>query len=127
MEVIRSSSTMWRVTCSFPKYKSDIYRDYLRVELNQVDILQFNGWGDCCYVNHINIRGHVGTNITAPFWQGESTSIHVDSSEKPCQFDARQGSVYDEDNFGYYGGVNAAFRCTESNTSTTQYWLGRNV
>jgi len=127
MQGIRSSSTMWRVTCSFSKYKSDIYRDYLRVELLQVDILKFKAWFKCRIVEYINIRGHVGRNISTPLWHSDGISFHIDSSTQACTFDARQGSISDEDNFGYYGTVNNAFRCSEDAQSTTQFWFGTKV
>ena len=126
MKDIRSSSTMWRATCSFPTYKSDIYRDYVRAHLTSIDILEFVGFKECRSADYINIRGNEGWKITSGFWQVEY-HMHTDSSIKPCQFDALLGSTYDEDNFGYYSTYSRAFRCTETDKSTTQYWFGGNV
>ena len=134
MEHIRSSATMWRATCSFPIYKHDIYHDYMRAQISEVDILKFTGLAECRTIDHINIRGNAATNISVPFWQGvtwnqliyENIPFHTDSSKKICDFDARSSSD-DEDNFGYYEANNKAFRCTGSVDSTTQYWFGVNV
>ena len=127
MKHIRSSSTMWRATCSFPTYKSNVYRDYMRVKFNEADILEFKCL-ECCYkMEYINIRGHRGSAITGALWQSDAIALHVDSSKNSCNFDARKGSVLDEDNFGHYRTVNQAFRCSESLESTTQYWFGVNV
>ena len=128
MEHIRSSSTMWRATCSFPTYKSDIYRDYMRFQISQVDILKFIAAYECHTADRINIRGNVGFNITVALWQVASMPLHIDSSQPvACSFDARRGSIRDEDNFGHYYTYNTAFRCTESLHSTTQYWFGVRV
>ena len=78
-------------------------------------------------VDYINIRGHEGKNITVPFWQPQGQVFHTDSSFKPCTFDAKEGSVENEDNFGLYVSTNVKFKCTESDNSTTQFWLGTNV
>ena len=126
MKSIRSSSTKWRATCSFPTYKSDIYRDYIRAQLKDIDILEYNLDGECRRVDFINIRGNKGWNITSAFWQ-KSFPFHIDSSQKPCQFNALNGVILDEDNFGLYYTYSRAFRCTETDGSTTQYWFGGNI
>ena len=119
---------MWRATCSFPTYKSDIYRDYMRFQISEVDMLAFIGHAVCHTSDRINIRGNVGFNITVALWQTSYYPLHIDSSEAvDCNFDARSGSLHNEDNFGGYGMINTAFRCTESVDSTTQYWFGVNV
>ena len=126
MEYIRSSSKIWRATCSFPTYKSDIYRDYVRAQISVVDILTFIGNG-CRKVEQVNIRVHHGMGTTMEFWQASAIPFHVESSIKPCDFDSTVGSISSEGNFGYYAAVNKVFRCTESDESTTQYWFGVNV
>ena len=89
------------------------------------DIVDFIGVGQCKKVEIINIRGHVGMNVTVQFWQGlNEWTLHTDSSYKSCQFDAKNGSVNSEDNFGFYDSINGKFRCTEASTSTTQWWFG---
>ena len=123
MKSVRSSSTKWRATCSFPTYKSDIYRDYVRAQLKDIDILEFRSSGECSHVEFINLRDHKGLNTTVPFWQ-EKYPFHTDSFRNLCQFDARNGSLWNEDNFGFYSKYNPDFRCTESDDSTTQYWFG---
>ena len=127
MKYIRSSSTMWRATCSFSTYKSNVYRDFMRVNFNEADILELKCLECCHTMEYINIRGHKGSAIKGALWQGDAIALHVDSSKHACKFDAREGSLEDEDNFGHYRRVNQAFRCTESVESTTQYWFGVNV
>ena len=126
MRSIRSSSATWRATCSFPTYKSDITRDYVKAQLQEFDVIEYNGAG-CKTVESINIRGHSSSRVSAAFYQNNDEHIHTDSYYDlgfGCTFDARQGSVENEDNFGLYISTNPAFRCTESDGSTTQYWLG---
>ena len=108
--------------------QSDIYRDYMRFQISQVDMLAFIGNAVCHTADRINIRGNVGFNITVALWHTSYYPLHIDSSEAvDCNFDARSGSRHDEDNFGGYGMINTAFRCSESADSTTQYWFGVNV
>ena len=124
MKQIRSSSTMWRATCNFPTNTSDIYRDYMRAKIRHIDILQYKGSGKCFTVDFIDIRGHAASTITVPFWQEDGYSFHTDSSHTHCQFNGQKGCVPSEDNFGSYSITNGAFRCTETKSSTTQYWFG---
>ena len=124
MKNLRSHSTVWRATCSFPTYKSDIIRDYVRARIQMVDILDYFG-SSCQVVEYINIRGHNGSDISVGFYLAHGEHFHSDAyGYFGCSFDARQGSTYQEDNFGLYNHVNPAFRCTESPESTTQYWFG---
>ena len=124
---IRSASSMWRATCSFPTYKSDIYRDYIRGQVQDVDILKLKGHIVCRKIDHINVRGHKASSIMVPFWQSEVFPFHTDSSEIFCNFNATYGSVRSEDNFGFYKHSSPTFRCTEDGASTTQYWFGAHV
>ena len=57
----------WRATCSYPLKGID-FRDYLRGNFNDFDI-SFVGTGVCKKVEYVNIRGHVGTDVTARFLQ----------------------------------------------------------
>ena len=125
MEHIRSLSTLWRATCSFPKYNVD-YRDYLRASFHHLDVMTFSGYAACRTVQYIDIRGTNGTNITAPFWQNDEFSLHTDSQFAKCGF-TTPDAVHSEDNFGHYVIANPKFRCTETIRSTTQYWFGGNV
>ena len=127
MESIRSNSTMWRATCSFQYYKFDVYRDYMKAEFKQLDILFYQGSGACICIAHINVRGHKGWNVRVPFWQKEIEHLHTDTYEMLCEFDGTVGNVYTEDNFGNYKDYNTNFRCTEGSDSTTQYWFGVTV
>ena len=127
MQNIRAASTLWRATCSFPRYKSDIYRDYMKADFKQADIFEVKGMGECLRIAYINVRGHEGRNVKVPFWQLPTDHIHTDTNNTLCEFDARAGSVFSEDNFGTYANFNRAFRCAESDDSTTQYWFGGTV
>ena len=49
MEWLRSTSTYWRITCSFSTYGVD-YRDYVRANMTDIDPLVFFGFGLCAKV-----------------------------------------------------------------------------
>jgi len=127
MQHIRSLSTMWRATCNFPIRKSNILHDYVRSQLQVADILTYIGTEECMNVDYINIRGHIGRNVRVAFWQADDQVFHTDSGNFWCNFDATGSNVANEDNFGYYYAHNRNFTCTESNSSTTQWWLGIHV
>ena len=82
--------------------------------------------GVCFQFEIINIRGYECSSCTVPLWNRKNrASLHTDSSRKYCEFNANLGDVVsNEDNFGNYGHVNPAFRCTSSANSTTQFWIG---
>ena len=72
----------------------------------------------------MDIRGHNGTNLTAPFWANFWVGLHTDSSIDLCELNATVGAVWSEDNFGSYKDINPKFRCTQKDSSTTQWWFG---
>ncbi|XP_068730193.1 uncharacterized protein [Montipora capricornis] len=122
---LQSHSTHWRATCCFPTHGVD-YRDYVRGNFKDFDIVDYRGSGDCKKVEFVNIRGHVGMHVTATFFQ-TSSLLHINSPSTNCQFNPSAGSVASEDNFGASGSSNSAFRCTHNDTSTTQWWFGSHL
>ena len=124
MRSLQVHSTHWRATCSYPTHGID-FRDYLRGNFKDFNIVDFLGGGKCKRVEYVDIRGHNGTNLTVPFWQG--WALHIDSSSGLCEFSATVGAVSSEDNFGLYGAFNPKFRCTQTDNSTTQWWFGAHL
>ena len=127
MTHLKSQSTHWRSTCSFPKYKVD-YTDYVRAKFADFDVMVFSGYGKCKKIEFVNIRGHQCAQCTTGWWQGNGYFAHIDSSnsQSGCDLVATQGSVNSENNFGYYteGVINNKFRCTAKPLSTTNWWFG---
>ncbi|XP_031572589.1 uncharacterized protein LOC116306650 [Actinia tenebrosa] len=124
MEALQKLSTHWRVTCNLPTDGVD-YRDYVRAKFSEVDIVHLNGKGLCKQVEYVNIRGYNCSLCMTPWWQISSHLFHTDSwNFKICGAMSISGSVNSEDNFGYYGQKNAAFRCTKDPDSTTNWWFG---
>lgn len=126
MKSLQAHSTHWRATCSYPTHGVD-FTDYVRSNFKDFNIVAFIGSGQCKKVEFVNIRGHMGINLTARFWQGTNYMLHIDSSHSGCNFNARSGAVSSEDNFGYYHTINPKFRCTASDLSTTQWWFGAHL
>ena len=130
MRFLQTHSTHWRSTCSYPTHGID-FKDYLRGNFKDFNIFDFVGERQCRKVEYVNIRGHVGTDLTAPFWQKLNTwTLHIDSTHTHCQFmkTAIFGAASSEDNFGWYGdGISNKFRCTQGDQSTTQWWLGAHL
>ena len=124
MKSIQDVSTHWRATCNFPTDGVD-YRDYIRVSLEQLDLLvKPDADGFCLLTEFVNVHGNECVNCTVLAVYSSSFSLHIDSYFGPhdgCDFG---GGIYDEDNFGLYTTTNPAFRCISSMSSTTQYWLG---
>ncbi len=124
MTHLKSQSTHWRTTCSFPTHKVD-YTDYVRAKFTDFDVMTFLGDGICKKVEYVNIRGHQCAQCTSKWWQN-GYAAHIDSSSTStgCQLVPTQGSVLSEDNFGYYGAYNKKFRCSAGPLSTTNWWFG---
>ena len=126
MRSLQVHFTRWRATCSYPTHGID-FTDYLRGNFKDFDIVDFQGHGECKRVDYVDIRGHNGTNLTAPFWPNLEMGLHTDSSLVLCKFNAAVGAVSNEDNFGFYEGINPKFRCTQEDSSTTQWWFGAHL
>lgn len=126
MSHLKSQSTHWRVTCSFPTHGVD-YTDYARAKFTSFDIMTFQSThqGNCKHMEYINIRGHQCAQCTARWWQIVNTyGPTIDSSSSGCQLNPTGGAVPSEDNFGYYHNINSKFRCTSGASSTTNWWFG---
>jgi hypothetical protein len=126
MTHLKSQSTHWRTTCSFPTYKVD-YTDYVRAKFTDFDIMTFQGRGICKKVEYVNIRGHQCAQCTSKWWHENNVyAPHIDSPSSGCQFVPTQDSVSSENNFGYYiqGVINKKFRCSAGPLSTTNWWFG---
>ena len=123
MRSLQVHSTHWRATCSYPTHGID-FRDYLRGNFKDFNIVDFLGSNHCKRVEYVDIRGHNGTNLTAPFWATHLVGLHTDSSIDFCELNATVGAVWSEDNFGTYKDINPKFRCTQKDSSTTQWWFG---
>ena len=124
MRSLQVHSTHWRATCSYQTYGID-FTDYLRGNFKDFNIVDCSETGQCKRVEYVNIRGHNGTNLTAPFWTG--WVLHTDSSSDICELNATVGAIPSENNFGAYVVFNPKFRCTQAYNSTTQWWFGAHV
>ena len=127
MQIIRSQSTHWRATCNFPTVGVD-FRDYARASLDDVDVMK-PGLADCMRFEFINIRGNQCINctaLTALFGSKAPFIRSHESASEDCDFHGKaNGGKPFERNFGFYRQTNAAFRCSATNKSTTQYWFGK--
>ena len=126
MQSLASASTHLRATCNFPD-DGLVYTDYARAKLAGHDL--FGTWQKQCRTYElINIRDIECKDCTAGTWQVQNEMWHINSylsnSYAGCQFNGESGAVYLEQNFGLYNCVNANFRCTSSQNSTTQHWIG---
>ena len=68
------------------------------------------------------------STCTSVWWQWDRGMTHHDSSANSgCEFGSIGGAVGCEDNFGFYMDTNPSFRCSSSDDSTTNHWIGRRV
>ena len=116
MNHVKSQSTHWRATCSFPTHGVD-YTDYVRAKFADFDIVTYVGTGLCKKVEYVNIRGHRCAHCTSIWWQHHTIAAHT--STTGCNLRSTG-----EDSFGFYGSINSKFRCTSGPTSTTNWWFG---
>ena len=127
MDELRNWSTHWRVTCNFPSQVVD-YRDYLRVEFEQFDVLKFAAPRVCKQVEYMNVRGHACQQCTAAWGQKIDLFLTHRSDVNECDRGRTPGFIKSEQTFGRYKkGRNPKFRCTSGSSSTTNYWFGRRL
>ena len=127
MQHVKRDATHWRATCNYDTYGLN-KTDHIRGRLSEMDILTFVGGHTCARVEYINVRGISCHNCTTHFKQNGNSHPFIDSGRGDCQWNARQGGVNVGnnwcDNFGKYVVINPAHRCSSSDSSTTQWWLG---
>ena len=105
MRSLQAHSTQWRATCSYPTH-GIVLRDYLRGNFKDFNIVDFLGT-DCKRVEYVDIRGHNGTNLTAPFWANfwPLVGFHTDSSIDFCELRFGHETGTTERNFNWGAGV----------------------
>lgn len=135
MSDIKSSSTFWRGTCSYPTYGVD-FRDYVRVRLSSVDPTVFVGGSACNQADFLDIKGESCVNCTTVFYQNDQANgmLHIGhywGRQFGCSFDSINieyqcsGSEERARFLGLYSLCSdPALRCTETSSSTTQIWFG---
>jgi hypothetical protein len=125
MHHVKSTTTHWRVTCSFPQYGVNINTDYVRAAFADFDIMgEF--WRECKKVSHISVKGQSCSECTAHWSQGNGSTPHIAAVDEKDVCDIKSdksGNNY----FGAYEKYSARFRCTENATSSTNYWFGSYV
>ena len=124
MSSVKNDSTHWRITCSFPEHGVNISKDYVRAAFTDFDLMG-NFWQECKKVSHISVMGQSCSECTAQWWLGDSYTPHIAAVQTDsCDIKSdKSGKTY----FGGYYSYNPAFRCTESPSSTTNYWFGSYV
>ena len=133
MASISRDSSKWRQTCQYDT-EGVVYTDYIEASNEKIDILTLHGvftgttyLRDRHEVDYVDVRGQNCRKCTAPIIQGINNPLHLDTYRSTCEFNPT-GSLScggsGEDNFGYYGCVNSAHRCSSSPTATTQTWFG---
>jgi hypothetical protein len=116
---LRSKTSHWRATCSFPEYGDDIHTDYVRAVFTEFDLMgEF--WVECKKASYISVMGRNCSECTSLWSQGNGYSPHTDVF---CDL-----QVYKCCYFGYFGAdIVDNFRCTDKSNSTTNYWFGSYV
>ena len=120
----KNESTHWRITCSFPQYGVNTSKDYVRAAFTDFDLMS-DFWEECKKVSHISVMGQSCSECTAQWSQRNNATPHIAAVQDDlCDIKSdKSGYNY----FGSYSIYNPKFRCTESPTSTTNYWFGSYV
>ena len=127
MTKLKSQSTHWRITCSFPTLGVD-YKDYVRAEFQKFNILTFMAGRECKEVEYIDVRGHNCSQCTVAWGQKNNLFLTHRSDVNECGRGSTPHNIDGEQTFGRYKkGRNPKFRCTSTNSSTTNYWFGHKL
>jgi hypothetical protein len=133
MQSVQDDSSKFRVTC---KYDTDglNYTDYIEAKKEHIDVLNFENHHKhspvCSLVDYVNIRGDDCAFCTMILFQvRDKYTFHTDSAGigAACDFQSSGAELCGgggEDDFGLYGCVNPAHRCSSSADATTQLWFG---
>ena len=113
------------MTCNFDisMNKDYVFTKFYDEFLWDSDIATDNS---CFKVESANIRGYQCDDKSVNFWSlSEAMHFRIDSHFCDCECcEWNNGSVASEDNFGFYSSINANFSCSETEDSTTNYWIG---
>lgn len=126
MDELRVMSSHWRITCNFPTDVFD-YRDYVRGNFSQVDLLNFHGHNVCKMVDYINVKGRNCSQCYAAWWQDGDIMFHHDLSLGKCFFETNANSIFNADYFGWYENVDSSFSCCVDDSSSTNHWFGGRI
>ncbi len=124
MSTVKNGTTHWRITCSFPQYNASIKTDYVRAAFADFDLMgEF--YDECKKVSYISVMAQSCSECTAHWSQGNGNTPHIAAVQNEfCDIKSdKSGNNY----FGAYEQYSTTFRCTESSTSTTNYWFGSYV
>ena len=128
MSELKDVSSHWRITCNFPTKVLD-YRDYVRGNFSQFNILNFEGEKKCKVIDYVNVKGYNCSQCTAAWWQDADNILHHDLSLGSCSFEsfAKVVSVWNADYFGYYENTDNLFSCCSEKSSNTNHWFGAHI
>jgi len=128
MRYMRSKSGLFRATCNFPRRNGTLTPDLLIGSLSDVDIFNTTGYISCKKFKFIDIRGYQCTNCTALTYHGDQGHFHIDVTHTypSCDFQVKVSKL-NSDSFGSYAVTDDVFKCTQTPTSTTQWWLGEEM
>ena len=126
-----AGSNYFRATCNFnaelDKGLLD-HRDYLRVAFCRYNSLfSTSSSYTCATVDYFNVRGYSCRQCTIPIYFGnQNYHMYVDVSRatQSCSRLKIPDTVNNEEAFGRYQNSNSKFRCSNSSTSTTNWWIG---
>ena len=124
MSTVKNGTTHWRITCSFPQYNASIKTDYVRGAFADFDLMgEF--YDECKKASYVSVMGQSCSECTAHWSQGNGNTPHIAAVPNDvCDVKSdKSGNNY----FGAYEQYSTTFRCTESSTSTTNYWFGSYV
>ncbi|XP_001630438.2 uncharacterized protein LOC5509929 isoform X2 [Nematostella vectensis] len=128
MKLIRSTAVSYRATCKFLTRANVTSRDYMEGRLSVFDIIEETCEYSCCKtMTYIDIVGHQCTGCALQLLHKRagtySWHVHV-MPGIACSFNAYR--LFDENTelFGFYNPSTPTFLCTDSEDSTTEFWLG---
>ncbi|XP_032218920.2 uncharacterized protein LOC116602014 [Nematostella vectensis] len=131
MQMIKATAMSYRATCKFLTRANVTDRDYMEGRLLEWNIIEEASDDPepeyCRRLTYVNVEGYSCSDCTMALFQEQST-WHVHGEPRHgCDF---QPPGYKENSwevFGWYDPVQTSFLCTDSDSSTTEYWLGHEM
>ncbi|XP_031550177.1 uncharacterized protein LOC116287636 isoform X1 [Actinia tenebrosa] len=126
MKYIQTKATMFRATCEYQN-RDSLTPGFVLGYKKDFDIINSgNQRGYCVNFSYANFKGYEFQRQRVPIWHAKDQwHLHLDISLGLCGFTPPAATyIHNEDNFGHYNAINQAFKCTATNQSTIQWWLG---
>ncbi|EDO45121.1 predicted protein [Nematostella vectensis] len=131
MQMIKATAMSYRATCKFLTRANVTDRDYMEGRLSAWDIIEEASDDPypeyCRRLTYVNVEGYSCSDCTMALFQKKGTWHAHGEMRHGCDFQPPGYNNTAWQVFGWYQPIRSSFLCTDSEDSTTEYWLGHEM